>query len=105
MALTDLLGKDLWVAFYPNARVVSLEDTVPNQFKNLLKEILLTVQEKIEANKPCSRHHRRLLYRASRKWQKGDWHNIVDSYRRACLACHGAGQLLSLSQWYASYKS
>ena len=51
MALTDLLGKDLWVAFYPNARVVSLEDTVPNQFKNLLKEILLTVQEKIEANK------------------------------------------------------
>jgi len=51
MALTDLMGKDLWVAFYPKSRVVSLEDTVPNQFKNLLKEILLTVQEKIEANK------------------------------------------------------
>jgi len=50
-SLRSLLGMDLWSALYPNARKVELVDTVPNQLKYNLREILQVIEKNLAKDK------------------------------------------------------
>ena len=50
-SLRSLLGNDLWSALYPNDRKVELADTVPNQLKYNLREILQAIEKNLAKDK------------------------------------------------------